>query len=173
MDAKLKPWLIEVNISPSLHSSSPLDLDVKAPLATEVYNLVRYHVPPAKMSAKSQREILDKFNLSEMTSSLCMDKRLYSRELSKAERSKQDKFNVNKSRDEYLESIIANLTPDDVRCLIRAEDELVHATHFSRIFPTQVRIVEIHIKFNVISKWLLGYLSKKNLKRQFLNRWKI
>ena len=139
LDANLKPWILEVNISPSLHSASPLDLDVKSPLATEVFNLVRYHIPPAKMSAKSQREILDKFNLSEMTSSLCMDKRLYSRQLSGAEKSKHDKFNHTKSRDEYLESIIASLTPDDVRCLIRAEDELVHATHFTRIFPTQVR----------------------------------
>jgi hypothetical protein len=34
LDEKLKPWLIEVNISPSLHSSSPLDLDVKSPLTT-------------------------------------------------------------------------------------------------------------------------------------------
>ena len=42
LDAKLKPWLIEVNISPSLHSSSPLDLDVKSPLATEVFNLGRF-----------------------------------------------------------------------------------------------------------------------------------
>ena len=196
LDAKLKPWLIEVNISPSLHSSSPLDLDVKSPLATEVFNLgrffdrfrflsffsrqrwiaydefqvffvksqrlfiqfphltifflVRYHVPPAKMSAKSQKEILDKFNLSDMTSNLCLDKRLYSRELSKAERSKHDKFQASGSpgspgfstgsRQEYLESIIDYLTPDDVRCLIRAEDELVQATHFSRIFPTQVNL---------------------------------
>ena len=139
IDANLKPWILEVNISPSLHSASPLDLDVKSPLATEVFNLVRYHIPPAKMSAKSQREILDKFNLSEMTSSLCMDKRLYSRHLSGAEKSKHDKIcNQTKSRDEYLESIISSLTPDDVRCLIRAEDELVHATHFTRIFPTQV-----------------------------------
>ena len=44
LDAKLKPWLIEVNISPSLHSSSPLDLDVKSPLATEVFNLGRFFV---------------------------------------------------------------------------------------------------------------------------------
>ena len=57
LDSKLKPWLIEVNISPSLHSSSPLDLDVKSPLATEVFNLARYHIPPAKMSAKTQREV--------------------------------------------------------------------------------------------------------------------
>ena len=137
LDAQLKPWLIEVNISPSLHSSSPLDLDVKSPLATEVFNLVRYHVPQTKMPANSQKEILDKFNLSDMTSNLCLDKRLYCRELSKAERSKHDKFSK-MDRDEYLESIITTLTPDDVRILIRAEDELVQAIHFSRNFPTQV-----------------------------------
>merc|ERR1719189_416383 len=136
LDSRLKPWVIEVNISPSLHSSSPLDLDVKSPLATEVFNPVRYHVPPAKMSAKSQKEILDKFNLSDMTSNLCLEKRLYSRDLSKAERSKHDRFSSGK-RTDYLESMIDYLTPDDVRCLIRAEDELVQATHFSRIFPTQ------------------------------------
>ena len=137
LDAKLKPWLIEVNISPSLHSASPLDLDVKSPLVTQVFNLVRYHVPPAKMTSKCQKEILDKFNLSDMTSNLCLDKRLYSRELSKAERAKQDKFTA-MTREAYLTDIIASLTPDDVRCLIRAEDELVGASHFSRIFPTQV-----------------------------------
>ena len=68
LDSKLKPWLIEVNISPSLHSSSPLDLDVKSPLATEVFNLARYHIPPAKMSAKTQREVSTKFILISMLS---------------------------------------------------------------------------------------------------------
>ena len=93
------------------------------------------------MSAKCQKEILDKFNLSGITSNLCMDKRLYSRELSKAERSKHDKF-IAMDRQDYLKDIIANLTPDDVRCLIRSEDELVQASHFSRIFPTQVKKFE-------------------------------
>ena len=32
LDSDLKPWLLEVNISPSLHSSSSLDLSVKVPL---------------------------------------------------------------------------------------------------------------------------------------------
>ena len=113
---------------------------------------------------------------------LCMDRRLYQRELSKSERAKQDKFlsavssvvvapgplpsttnidtlessqgdnlsnpTINTShptstcsdmdRSVYLNTILEQLTPDDVRVLIRSEDELAQATHFSRIFPTQV-----------------------------------
>ena len=135
LDSSLKPWLIEVNISPSLHSSSPLDLDVKSPLTTEVLNIARYHVPPSKIPAKVQREILEKLNMSE--TNLCLDRRLYTRDLSKAERAKQDKF-AEMSRPDYLEPILESLTPDDVRFLIRLEDELSQASHFSRIFPTQV-----------------------------------
>ena len=183
LDSKLKPWLIEVNISPSLHSSSPLDLDVKSPLATEVFNLARYHIPPAKMSARTQREVLSKLNMGNGVTQLCMDRKLYQRELSKSERAKHDKFitlvsttpntastpNENTSnsvdadqgivekspescskttsscyeidRSLYLDSILEHLTPDDVRVLIRSEDELAQATHFSRIFPTQVNLL--------------------------------
>lgn len=45
IDQELKPWLLEVNISPSLHSSSPLDLAVKGPLIKEVFNIVGFHLP--------------------------------------------------------------------------------------------------------------------------------
>ena len=77
-----------------------------------------------------------------------MDRRLYARELSKSERAKQDKFlslyNTASAgccsesrRLQYLEPILESLTPDDVRFLIRAEDELAQAAHFTRIFPTR------------------------------------
>ena len=113
---------------------------------------------------------------------LCMDRRLYQRELSKSERAKQDRFlsalkaaavapipttstiapenlenrqetntitnnpnhpnatsfDTDLDRSTYLDTILEHLTPDDVRVLIRSEDELAQATHFSRIFPTQV-----------------------------------
>jgi len=45
-DSELKPWLLEVNISPSLHSSSPLDLAVKGPLVKEVFNIAGFHISP-------------------------------------------------------------------------------------------------------------------------------
>ncbi|KAI9562890.1 hypothetical protein GHT06_010346 [Daphnia sinensis] len=45
LDADLKPWLLEVNISPSLHSTSSLDLSVKGPLIKNVLNMARYQFP--------------------------------------------------------------------------------------------------------------------------------
>ncbi|PAV63501.1 hypothetical protein WR25_07675 [Diploscapter pachys] len=46
LDEDLKPWLLEVNISPSLHSGTPLDVSVKAPLAKDVLNMAGIYVPP-------------------------------------------------------------------------------------------------------------------------------
>lgn len=39
LDSKLKPWLVEVNISPSLSSSSPLDKKIKTVLVCDSINL--------------------------------------------------------------------------------------------------------------------------------------
>ena len=40
IDSKLKPWLIEVNICPSLSSSSPLDRRIKTSLLCDTVNLL-------------------------------------------------------------------------------------------------------------------------------------
>lgn len=40
VDSKLKPWLLEVNLSPSMTASSPLDWRVKSTLLSDVFNLV-------------------------------------------------------------------------------------------------------------------------------------
>ena len=91
LDSKLKPWLLEVNISPSLHSSSTLDLDVKSPLATELFNMARsgvqwslsgclvsnyvsdyrYHIPN-RLKLKEQTEVAAKMGYSNITQ-LCFD----------------------------------------------------------------------------------------------------
>ena len=42
LDEEYHPWLMEVNISPSLHCSSPLDLKVKKDLVKDVANTVGY-----------------------------------------------------------------------------------------------------------------------------------
>ena len=39
LDSDLKPWLIEVNLSPSLSPDSPLDHTIKTNLLTDTFNL--------------------------------------------------------------------------------------------------------------------------------------
>jgi hypothetical protein len=40
IDSDLKPWLIEVNITPSLACDSPLDTAIKSTVAVDTFNLV-------------------------------------------------------------------------------------------------------------------------------------
>lgn len=40
LDEKLKPWLLEVNVCPSLSSSSPLDKQIKTMLLSDVLHLI-------------------------------------------------------------------------------------------------------------------------------------
>lgn len=91
LDAELRPWLLEVNISPSLHSTSPLDLNVKAPLVKAVLNTAMYQVPP-KWPIERQRELLQEMGLSQAQQPLCHDKRIYTTQLSREERLKHGRF---------------------------------------------------------------------------------
>lgn len=40
LDSDLKPWLLEVNLSPSLSCDSPLDTQIKSNLITDTLNLI-------------------------------------------------------------------------------------------------------------------------------------
>ena len=40
LDSNLKPWLIEINLSPSLACDSPLDFEIKGNLLSDTFNLI-------------------------------------------------------------------------------------------------------------------------------------
>lgn len=40
LDSELKPWLLEVNLSPSLACESPLDLTIKSNLLADTFNML-------------------------------------------------------------------------------------------------------------------------------------
>lgn len=124
LDDNFKPWLLEVNISPSLHSASPLDAYVKGPLVQSIFDMAQFHLPP-KIRSQKYADIPD-----------CFDNRFYSTALTKKEKNKHSLFEQLETRDEYLEDILRTLTGDDVRHLTRAEDELQAKGNFERIFPT-------------------------------------
>ncbi|XP_055641709.1 tubulin monoglutamylase TTLL4-like isoform X2 [Toxorhynchites rutilus septentrionalis] len=132
LDSELVPWLLEVNISPSLHSASTLDAHVKGPLVKALLNTVMYQVPP-RIPQAEQKEILAEHGLE---APLCFDKRIYVSALSKPERLKHNQF-IQKEmmREDYLNTILEELTPDDIRCLLLTEDELARSAPLERILP--------------------------------------
>ena len=40
LDSNLKPWLIEINLSPSLACDSALDMEIKNNLLTDTFNMI-------------------------------------------------------------------------------------------------------------------------------------
>ena len=53
LDAALRPWLLEVNVSPDLVSSSPLDKQLKGTLATDVLQTVGVQLTTAPSIAEA------------------------------------------------------------------------------------------------------------------------
>ncbi|KAF5399082.1 Tubulin tyrosine ligase [Paragonimus heterotremus] len=45
LDEDLQPWLLEVNVSPSMHSDSPLDAKVKGNMVKDMLNIAGLHLP--------------------------------------------------------------------------------------------------------------------------------
>lgn len=83
VDAKLRPWLIEVNVAPSLSSSSPYDKQVKCKLLCDTLHLVGFRCFDRKRLADDNKKdtrsrlfgITTKMNrLEEMTGSLTPSK---------------------------------------------------------------------------------------------------
>merc|ERR1719150_3022985 len=90
------------------------------------------------MRLKEQKEALEQMGYKDMAS-LCHERRLYVKKISKLERIKHDKFNALASLSEDTippSGILDELTPDDTRQLVLAEDELATSRRFTRIFPT-------------------------------------
>jgi hypothetical protein len=55
LDQNLKPWLMEVNISPSMKASCALDFNVKNKLAIDLFNCVGFKLKDIKMASKMKK----------------------------------------------------------------------------------------------------------------------
>ena len=64
LDEKLRPWLLEVNISPSLHSACSLDYMVKGPLIAHLLTMAAFHVPDHRSLTQQMQVITDKYSLT-------------------------------------------------------------------------------------------------------------
>ncbi|XP_014298226.1 tubulin monoglutamylase TTLL4 [Microplitis demolitor] len=132
LDESYKPWLLEFNVSPSLQSASALDIAVKGPMIKNVFNIVGFRLP-ANLPKREIRKLKKMYEYEEI---LCQNTTLDKLVLSNLEKQKQALYS-NLDREDYLDDILEDLTPDDVRCLIAHEDEITQTDKFERIFPNK------------------------------------
>lgn len=132
LDENLKPWILEVNISPSLHSNTALDVSIKGQMIRDLLNLAGFRIP------NKDDVVASCSSASSSTSSLCGGTKERTKpELSADEKVKRAFYLTQRFPDQdFLSSVLDVLTPDDVRVLAESEDELNRLGEFERVFPS-------------------------------------
>ncbi|NWR26787.1 TTLL4 polyglutamylase, partial [Tachuris rubrigastra] len=175
LDENLKPWILEVNISPSLHSNSPLDVSIKGQMIRDVLNLAGF-VLPSMDSVASRPETRSSSTCS--LDSALKEKPKPVSEHFRAEKMKQAYYLMQKIPDQdFYSSILDILTPDDVRILVETEDEFSRRGQFERVFPSHIsmrylRFFEQPRYFNIlVTQWELKYYLNRQKGLELLKNW--
>ncbi|XP_048218444.1 tubulin polyglutamylase TTLL5 isoform X9 [Perognathus longimembris pacificus] len=147
IDSTLKPWLLEVNLSPSLACDAPLDLKIKASMISDMFTVVGFVCQdPAQRATtrpiyptfessrrnpfqKPQRPVSAQFQSS--------NTKQRSRPLSASDA--EMKNLVSSSREKMLGKLggsVLGLSMEEIKVLRRVKEENDRRGGFIRIFPT-------------------------------------
>uniref|UniRef100_A0A8D3BQZ3 Tubulin--tyrosine ligase-like protein 5 n=1 Tax=Scophthalmus maximus TaxID=52904 RepID=A0A8D3BQZ3_SCOMX len=126
IDSNLKPWLLEVNLSPSLACDAPLDLKIKASMIADMFSLVGECVLKQRLNTTStgpQSDCNSFFSLY-----TCIRQKPASASSSETEGSKDKQQGQGDST--------LSLTAEEIKVLRRIKEEYERRGGFVRIFPT-------------------------------------
>ncbi|NXM86478.1 TTLL4 polyglutamylase, partial [Oenanthe oenanthe] len=175
LDENLKPWILEVNISPSLHSNSPLDVSIKGQMIRDLLNLAGFVLPSTDSMASRTQTRSD--SICSLGSALKEKPKPVSEHL-KAEKMKKAYYLMQKIPDQdFYSSVLDILTPDDVRILVETEDEYSRRGQFERVFPSHIsmrylRFFEQPRYFNIlVTQWELKYYLNRHKGLELLKNW--
>nr|XP_026695171.1 tubulin polyglutamylase TTLL4-like isoform X1 [Ciona intestinalis] len=140
LDDKLRPWVLEVNISPSLHSNSPLDVEIKGPMVRDMFNLAGFLVPDKRqILANAPTPSTGTGTTVSAAASFSQDKRKQGQEISTDSRAKHTYFaqhHKQMDESELTSLMLDTLTINDIRILVESENENARCGEFQRIFPS-------------------------------------
>ena len=163
LDANYKLWLLEHDVNAGLSVSTPNVAKVKCGATYEQLNLARYHLPE-KLPKSLQQKLKNMLHLDSTKSyQLTYNPKLYVDNLTYHDMEKHDK--VLQSQD-YDNIILENLTPSEVRTLIRSEDEKAIAENYQLLFPTDSSskylkyFKDIHYTNLLLDAWERRYSGK-------------
>ncbi|XP_046846125.1 tubulin monoglutamylase TTLL4-like [Xenia sp. Carnegie-2017] len=127
LDENLKPWILEVNISPSLHSTSPLDMSIKGQMVRDLLNISGYKIPDNLLNTAMRS--------SSFNNPSSLDKGRFA--LTSDQKAKHGFYVNNYGNDRLKATILDILTPEDIKILAETEDEYSRRGCFQRIFPSE------------------------------------
>nr|XP_017207366.2 tubulin polyglutamylase TTLL5 isoform X1 [Danio rerio] len=128
IDSNLKPWLLEVNLSPSLACDAPLDLKVKASMISDMFSLVGFVCQdPLLRQPRAERAGFD-LRLKIPTQK---HQRQRPASSSSADPQTQREKHGCKHTDDTL-----SLSAEEMKVLRRVQEEYERRGGFIRIFPT-------------------------------------
>ncbi|NXL79277.1 TTLL4 polyglutamylase, partial [Leptocoma aspasia] len=175
LDENLKPWILEVNISPSLHSNSPLDVSIKGQMIRDLLNLAGFVLP--SMDSVASRTQTRSGPTCSLGSALKEKSKPVSEHL-RAEKMKKAYYLMQKIPDQdFYSSVLDILTPDDVRILVETEDEYSRRGQFERVFPSHISMRYLHFfeqprYFNIlVTQWELKYYLNRHKGLELLKNW--
>jgi tubulin polyglutamylase TTLL4 len=132
LDSDARPWLIEVNVSPDLSSSSPLDRQLKGALASDVLQVVGIRAPEA-YAAACGCDVLPAAPRYESPP-------LFSRQ-----------FHNGHHLNELPTTPLSSLSREELELLVECEEEFTRAAHtgFRRVYPPltdgqQQKLIRLH-----------------------------
>ncbi|XP_027952065.1 tubulin polyglutamylase TTLL5 isoform X4 [Eumetopias jubatus] len=133
IDSTLKPWLLEVNLSPSLACDAPLDLKIKASMISDMFTVVGFVCQDPAQRA-STRPMYPTFESSRRNP---FQKPQRSRPLSASDA--EMKNLVGSAREKVpgkLGGSVLGLSMEEIKVLRRVKEENDRRGGFIRIFPT-------------------------------------
>ncbi|XP_021101825.1 tubulin polyglutamylase TTLL5 isoform X4 [Heterocephalus glaber] len=133
IDSTLKPWLLEVNLSPSLACDAPLDLKIKASMISDMFTVVGFVCQdPAQRAAT--RPIYPTFESSRRKP---IQKPQRSRPLSASDAEMKNLVGPPREKmSEKLGGSVLGLSMEEIKVLRRVKEENDRRGGFIRIFPT-------------------------------------
>uniref|UniRef100_A0A8D2LMI9 Tubulin--tyrosine ligase-like protein 5 n=1 Tax=Varanus komodoensis TaxID=61221 RepID=A0A8D2LMI9_VARKO len=146
IDSTLKPWLLEVNLSPSLACDAPLDLKIKASMISDMFTLVGFvcQDPGQRLNRTSyypsdgRRNPYQKLQRPVSAQSRSTNAKLRSRPLSASDAEMKNLMPSAKEKGtsgRHVGSMLG-LSMEEIKVLRRVKDEYERRGGFIRIFPT-------------------------------------
>ncbi|NXA31770.1 TTLL5 polyglutamylase, partial [Eudromia elegans] len=132
IDATLKPWLLEVNLSPSLACDAPLDLKIKASMLSDMFTLVGFICQdPGQRSSRAV------YHSSESVRRNPYQKPQRARPLSASDAEMKNLMPSGREKATGRQgSSVLGLSMEEIKVLRRVREENERRGGFIRIFPT-------------------------------------